>query len=80
MTNLGINIALDGARRANLFGTLNEMFAFEQANGGRPEQTFYCFPVPAEQIPTLNRYRLIVKHLDGRVCLSRLGREIVRQQ
>jgi len=80
MTDLGIKIALDGARKHNLNETLNEMMAFEQACGCRqPEQTFYRYPVPEGQMQFLNQYRLIVKQPDGRMCLTRLGREIVGQ-
>jgi len=79
MVDLGITIALDGARKANLFGTLDEMYAFEQACGCRPEQTFYRYPVPREHVEPLNRFRLIVKRA-GLICLSRLGREIVQQR
>ena len=55
---------------------ITEMLAFEQACGIRPEQTFYHYRLTLQQMETCNQYRLVVKLPDGRICLSRFGREI----
>ena len=64
--------------QAGLIPVLSEMYAFEQANGTRPEQLFYVYPLTPEQRSAFDQYRLIVKKDQGtRVCLSWTGRKLV---
>lgn len=77
-TKLGIPIAATAMERAGLIPVLSEMYAFEQANGTRPEKLFYTYPLTNEQRSAFDRYRLIVKTNQGeRICLSRMGRALV---
>lgn len=76
MPILGYSAVVEGVQQAGLIGVLNEMLAFEQACGCRPEETFYHYEIDSKQMHLMNQYRLIVKNLDGRVCLSRLGRSV----
>lgn len=78
-TNLGLTIALKASLEDNMMDPLLEMFAFEQANGmPKPESLFYRYSLTEDQMQHCNKYRLIVKKPDGRMCLSFLGRNLVR--
>lgn len=61
---------------AGVRNALTEMYAYEQACGIRPEQTFYHYRLTLSQMEICNQYRFVVKLPDGRLCLSRFGREI----
>jgi len=74
---MGIPLATTAMQQAGLIPVLSEMYAFEQANGTRPEKLFYVYPLTTEQRRAFDQYRLIVKHGDSRVCLSWMGRKLV---
>ncbi|KKN38268.1 hypothetical protein LCGC14_0755070 [marine sediment metagenome] len=76
---LGLSIALTASRRANMMPCLAEMFAFEQACGiGQPGSTFYHYCLTDQQMQHCNQYRLILKTTESRLCLSQMGRDLVR--
>ena len=72
-------MAQDASRKNNLMDPLVEMYAFEQACGmPAPESLFYRYDLTDDQMQHCNRFRLIVKKPDGRMCLSFLGRDLVQ--
>ena len=74
---MGVPLATTAMQQAGLIPVLAEMYAFEQANGKRPEKLFYTYPLTDVQHSAFNKYRLVVKHGDGRLCLSWMGRKLV---
>lgn len=76
--NLGDKLAFAAVSENGHTATINEMFAFEQACGTKPEKTFYHYPLTSDEMAVFNQHRLVVKHRDGRLCLSRRGRRVAQ--